>query len=294
MPLFMFISGYVSFYSKGKPLLSLQKKAISLLIPFFSWGIVSFVNMILFKNAHWNEFGNFIIHIILHPDDNGLWFLWVLFSINIVVFSCKMLKINLELGIAIFWILLNFLFLKWPNLNYFGLSLLKYHLFYFLLGLFFCRTKSRYYFIYKYLLYACCFCFPFLVFFWYRLSPPSFIENLNLSTISTKLLWLSYQYVCAIVGIGIAMKLIEFSSSLKFTLLAYLKKTGLMTLEIYAIHFYIFALWFYVFESLDIYLKIFIVFVFTIITALFVISIMKRFHIISFIFFGQQKNSNVK
>lgn len=72
MPLFILISGYLG-YKTALPHGLLGKRAIQLLIPFFAWGMLSW---------SWTGFVSF--DWILKPDI-GLWFLWVLLIINILI-----------------------------------------------------------------------------------------------------------------------------------------------------------------------------------------------------------------
>ena len=75
MPLFMFISGYLSF-NKNINYIWLKNRFISLVIPFLSWIILgyyisgSYKQITLFQK---------IKDILLTPDNGGMWFLWVLF-----------------------------------------------------------------------------------------------------------------------------------------------------------------------------------------------------------------------
>jgi fucose 4-O-acetylase-like acetyltransferase len=82
MPLFMFLSGYVTVYSPTNNWKSVKKRFFRLVIPFFSWAVVSFIiycykyNKLDFQ--YWTE--------LIKEVDNGLWFLWVLFLIHIVFY----------------------------------------------------------------------------------------------------------------------------------------------------------------------------------------------------------------
>ena len=79
MPLFMFLSGYVASLTIDKQLadkiLFVKKKAGSLVVPFMFMGGV---NLLLYK--HYSM--EYVINLFRNPD-NGLWFLIVLFCIQI-------------------------------------------------------------------------------------------------------------------------------------------------------------------------------------------------------------------
>lgn len=78
MPLFMFLSGYVASLSIERNLADktqfLAKKARCLLLPFVSWGGI---NMLVLHKMSWTS----LMDLIMFPD-NGLWFLVVLFCIQ--------------------------------------------------------------------------------------------------------------------------------------------------------------------------------------------------------------------
>lgn len=79
MPLFMFLSGYVASLTIDKQLtdkgLFVKKKAFSLLVPFVFMGGV---NLLLYKHLSIK----FVVDLFRNPD-NGLWFLIVLFCIQV-------------------------------------------------------------------------------------------------------------------------------------------------------------------------------------------------------------------
>ena len=78
MPLFMCISGFVS-YKPHTEWLTVRKRFVQLIIPFLAWAI-------LVSCIKWN-FSAFPDKI-LHPD-TGLWFLWALFFIVLILKLCE-------------------------------------------------------------------------------------------------------------------------------------------------------------------------------------------------------------
>lgn len=94
MPLFMFLSGYVASLSIDKYMSHkgefIQKKAASLLVPFMFMGGV---NMLLYKYFSIE----YAVNLFRNPD-NGLWFLIVLFCIQLwylaLEYVCSKLKFN--------------------------------------------------------------------------------------------------------------------------------------------------------------------------------------------------------
>ncbi len=85
IPLFMFISGYVSWKATGW--LTIRKRALQLLVPFFSAIFLGFVI------AEWGEWplqrlADRMVTTLKQPD-MGLWFLWALFFINVIFIVCR-------------------------------------------------------------------------------------------------------------------------------------------------------------------------------------------------------------
>jgi fucose 4-O-acetylase-like acetyltransferase len=288
----MFISGYVNFFSEKVADNFLKKKLLSLLVPFFSWGLVNFVKSVYEYKTQWTDIWQFLANLLYHPDDNGLWFLWVLFLINLLIFIIKFLRISVERGLLISWILLNFLFLISTKFNVFGLALLKYHLFYYLSGLVFFRKKDMFMHSYKVVFYISIVIFPIFIAYWYRLHPPSILYE-RFARIPTKIIWLAYQYVCAFLGIFIVFGLVKILFRISGSLVIFLKRLGRITLEIYAVHFYLLALCYFLFDSLNGVTKILPTFITTTFFTLCVIMLMKKSSIISLLFFGQRQRKIV-
>lgn len=90
MPLFMLVSGVVASYSlrrdgKGSGLKKLSQRAVSYLMPFFSWFVLVYLwTHILHGNL---SFGGFLeeLKLLLFQTDRGLWFLMTLFVVTLCV-----------------------------------------------------------------------------------------------------------------------------------------------------------------------------------------------------------------
>ena len=78
MPLFMFLSGFVSY--KATTWKSVGKRFLQLIVPFFCYNVIAFF-VDSSAGISLREFAVFNLRIILRPD-LGLWFLWVLFFIH--------------------------------------------------------------------------------------------------------------------------------------------------------------------------------------------------------------------
>lgn len=76
MPLFFFISGYAS-RRRDSIGLTVRKRCGQLVIPFLAW---LFVRMAWEHDSSFNRF----LYFFVNPSGGGLWFLWVLFFVNIL------------------------------------------------------------------------------------------------------------------------------------------------------------------------------------------------------------------
>lgn len=85
MPLFMFLSGFVSY--KATTWKSVGKRFLQLIVPFFCYNVIAFF-VDGSAGISLREFAVFNLRIILRPD-LGLWFLWVLFFIHTLFICCR-------------------------------------------------------------------------------------------------------------------------------------------------------------------------------------------------------------
>ena len=134
MPLFIMISGYLSYNSLNKNSLkeTFISKFKSLIIPLFFWTIIPFIINL--------EFYSIIesLKLFIAVFSTNLWFLWSLFYINILVkLINKYFKDNIFIYILSFlitFILPNTFVIKYFNIQF---SLYSFLYFYFLIGYFY-------------------------------------------------------------------------------------------------------------------------------------------------------------
>lgn len=137
MPAFMAISGFLAFrpdrlYLGGKSLFTtLQRRFRQLIMPFIIWTVLLFI----IKNTG-DESNTPILNYILYPD-KGLWFLWVLFFINVFfLFGRRMaavLKINeVYIILSICCLFVGIMVLFEPRL--FGFQFIAYYFLFYTLG----------------------------------------------------------------------------------------------------------------------------------------------------------------
>lgn len=94
MPLFMFLSGLVSFYTfrKQRNWLYILKRFVQLIIPFLVWGFLSVSLKAILSTIKGEDFSFFdnLKEFVLVPE-HGLWFLYVLFIFNFLHFLINLL-----------------------------------------------------------------------------------------------------------------------------------------------------------------------------------------------------------
>ncbi|MFW2488461.1 acyltransferase family protein [Clostridium chromiireducens] len=139
MPLFMFLSGYTSYYSfrntKNTRLYFVKKRVISLLLPFLIWGIITSL-FVCFKDIiirhTLSTFIERIRDLFLYPA-NGLWFLWVLFFINVIHLIINSLE---EKNGMISYVIVFIIVMIIPFGSYFGIDTIKWMLPFYFVGYF--------------------------------------------------------------------------------------------------------------------------------------------------------------
>lgn len=217
MPLFIFISGFVSYSKEIKPR-SISRRFFQLVIPFIAWSMLA---MTLTLKNNWNW--------LIKPD-TSLWFLWVLFWIGCiyqgVVWTGKKFHILQDilylLVCVILWITL---FIgKLP----FGIHLIAWYLPFYCLGLLYRKYNSE--ILQKtpcYLKYILFTLFLIMAYFWMRRESPTFINS------QSQLIIYGYKFLVGILGsVSIMLLFQSFNSRWKFIS----ELGGSMTLGIYAIH----------------------------------------------------------
>ncbi len=140
MPLFMFISGYVTTFPEGDwthLLVRFQLRGRQLLLPFIAWIPVSFLAITWLQRPQGfvANFGLFTLQLLHTPDAGGLWFLLVLFECQLLLLIASIggLRFFAWIGFALL-AALNVLVMAWPASNWLGLGLLRWQFLFFLVG----------------------------------------------------------------------------------------------------------------------------------------------------------------
>lgn len=247
MPLFMFLAGAAATYShRPMNFAFVRRKFYMLVVPFVAWYLVGYG---LDGTYHQLAFKTYI-HRVIDSPDYGLWFLWVLFlNFVVLVGISKMTKWFKLYSYLIAWLVIYSI----PTGKY-GIGLLKWHLPFFLLGYLIFTYRHQLQRFRKIVLITYIATTPFLVATWHRLYYPSYITGLQprliahgLQTVSMgsilsvnvyQVMALAYSYFVPLAAIGTVYWLFQLRPS-KY-LWPILGFFGLYTLDIYAIHVYLF------------------------------------------------------
>lgn len=223
MPLFMALSGYVSYspYNKWK---TVSRRFVQLIVPFFAWLIVSTISV-----------GN-ISHFygtLLKPD-NGLWFLWVLFFIILIFKICD--ELSSKLNFKLEWIAIAVATLMLGCTIIFKIKIFSFHnvawyFVFYCIGFFGRKQEVSGRIVTKGIAVVLLTLFCILVPFWMRKEPPTFLPNLEGGKVM--LANYTYRFVTATLAV-IAM--ITLGRLLLDRKIMIVSKLGGATLGMYAIH----------------------------------------------------------
>lgn len=228
MAFFMVLSGFtVKFHFNGwnEILNSITKRAINLLLPFFSWALISYC-----------FFGGPSIGEILLQPDKGLWFLYVLFWIYTLFIIITHIVGNKNRFIVYLILILSYLALSYisRHIRVGGMNLIATHFLNFTFGFILADNKNllsrlslKYLFVFlpTYLI---------LGYFWHRTSSQTITDcNVYLYNIAAAIPFKKHMIaISATLSLFIIAR--KFEKQFK---LVKLEKLGKVTLGIYAVHF---------------------------------------------------------
>lgn len=295
MPLFMFISGFLSYKTFDGSIQKLYKKFKYLIIPFFAWFFVTFLFShfsSIFAEGGYSVFLSEFKGVLISPD-KGLWFLWVLFLNYVVLFaSLRISKKYEEITAFLFLILINIILRLSPDFALFGLFGLASYLLYFLIGYimhkYFLKIKTPL----KLFCYFSLAIFPILVVFWSRVDAPIFIKNLSPDSGVGKLIFIAYKLLVPITGIFATYILFDALIIRNNFLKRFFSYFGKISLEIYTTHVYFFSFMIFLFNFFKFkHYHIFIAFIGSIIGSIILQFLIKKNDILSVILFGKPKTT---
>jgi hypothetical protein len=285
MPLFIFISGYVSYHEGGVYSGFLKRRFISLMVPFFVW--LTFSTLLNYSMRN-EDILSSLQKGILYPD-NGLWYLWVLFFMHSLLYLCNQIfkKHTIILLLILYLFLLIFIY-YFKVKNIFGIKTLSFLLFYFILGLFTSKYNALNFEIFKKWGYFIVLSLIFAV-FWQRTNGIIFFGiNLN-----SQVFTFIYKTIAGIVGIiccvGFFKSIHKFNKVILFV--------GTNSISIYAMNIYFIVLLRSIYFSVyieNLYLMFIVLFsVIVILMCLLVGGILKSNKYLSLLFLGLYQNNKV-
>lgn len=189
MPLFMCVSGFVS-YKPDIKWQTVQKRFRQLIIPFLAWAAVSCC-------VHLDP--TLLLAKVVHPD-SGLWFLWALFFIVLLMWLCNWvvtcLKVKIEYVVCIFSLLMMGIMVA-LKFKLFGFQFIAWYFPFYAIGFFgrkyqcLLEKRGRVDSLWLSTLFLC------MAYWWMRKAPPLFMPP------SSHVVY-NYVYKFMVAGVAIA------------------------------------------------------------------------------------------
>jgi len=220
MPLFMFVSGFVSYRSQMK-WQTVRRRFVQLIVPFLAWALLACcLNLDL----------TILPKTILHPD-SGLWFLWALFFIVLGFKLCEMvserLRLPLDAVVAVASLMLMGVMVAW-RFKLFGFQHIAWYFPFYSLG-HFCRKHFQHIEqTMRRMQWPMLAVFLAMAWFWMRKDPPTFLSTGN------RVIYHAYKYATAIVACAAFLPLFRCLADRRMPIIT--KMGGGKTLGLYAIH----------------------------------------------------------
>lgn len=281
MPLFMFVSGLVSYKPNEELGINIiKKRAIALLPPFFSYTLINY--FVIGKNQY--SLLEWFIECLRKPD-MSLWFLWVLFLNNIFMLIAAKLPINRKLGGGIsYTTLAGMCIIMYISGVYieFGLSFCIWYLPFFFAGILTVMYKEKLNKYKKYILGIATALFLPGAWRWRRTEVfvtyiGALIRERDMLIIYDRI----YNYFIAFIGIACCVALTEYMFSKKvISVLAIIGK--------YSLGIYFFNVWILgCIKTSDIFLNIYIGILVSIIGSITLSTILGKNKVFSFLILGK-------
>lgn len=245
MAAFMAVSGYVTFRAEGSydgrtVLRTVWRRFAQLMIPFAMWTVIT---QLVVKRVGVENLGEYL----LYPD-KGLWFLWVLFFINVIFLSgswlaqkAKCAQEAVIIGICLALVAVMVLL----DVRVFGFQFMAYYFLFYSQGYFFRKYEGRAASPNVMLLGFMGVCWAVLAWFWRMHELPAFMQGLPLPATLTQY---AYRFVTAAIAIYL---LLNLSPSLLDSQKPWNRPfvaLGNVSLGIYAVHFLLLEMWMEIFR----------------------------------------------
>lgn len=236
MPAFMAISGFVAFRSKDPTgggithyLSIIYRRFKQLVVPFILWSVLLLLinTSLSFKNA---------IALLLYPD-GGLWFLWVLFIINVFfIFGswvAERLKIKEDyiivgIGLLLVGIMIAF------DIRMFGFQFIAYYFLFYSLGYFLNKFNEQLVTKNKFVIIILSLVWLVLAWFWNMHKLPDFLSAIPLPG---TLMQYIYRFVTAVIAIYVLIAVSPLVLNIENGFNRPFVNLGTISLGIYTTHF---------------------------------------------------------
>lgn len=240
MAAFMAVSGYVAFRTDTKwggqfVCQTIWRRFRQLLVPFVLWTVAS---QLMGGSVDVEKFGLYL----LYPD-KGLWFLWVLFFINVFFFAGSFLAEKIKtrqevviVGICIVLVTVMVLF----EVRVLGFQFIAYYFLFYSIGYFFHKYEYKVMSSSVLLMTLLGICWAVLAWFWNMHELPAFLNEQPLPATITQY---AYRFITAAIAIYLLLNLSPrvLNSSLLWN--CSFVKLGNISLGIYAVHFMFLGMW---------------------------------------------------
>jgi fucose 4-O-acetylase-like acetyltransferase len=292
MPLFMFVSGFVSFKTFDGSKTKLLKRFRALIIPFWVWFALAYLFYSLFSLTG-NHFAiyNFdngflcgLTEVLKSPDNNGLWFLWVLFLNYLVLFVSIKLSKRFEEVFIVACLLVLYTVNYIGGFGYLGVGLLCWYLPFYLMG-YVCNKYMG--LIQKQLHLAGCISmvlFPILAYYWSRVGITPLADMAPFLQGGFSFL---HRVAAGVTGILSSYVLFGWLVSHLPRRMAALDKLGGMTLEVYCLHYYLLYI-IVLLGEVVLPLKIVLTFIFALSGSIFLKNILNKNALVSLLLFNKK------
>lgn len=238
MPLFMIVSGYLSYNNKKWNFTYIKRKFCELVIPFLVWYFTISYLMTYVRSKKFMGIKEYIYNLIVNPS-YGLWFLWILF-LNILMFYIVIVIFNLSHNkfISLVPVILIYLI----PVDILGINLFKWYFVFYACGYFIAKYKQKI-LEYENIAVMVSIIIYFLLFrYWIRDGEPTFVYTLmsinffRYNKIFIDIVSLIFNYAIAFSGIIITYFFVK--NILRINILNKFIFIGKYTKDIYIIHFY--------------------------------------------------------
>ena len=278
MAAFMAVSGYVAFRPNTKwegqfVYQTISRRFRQLIVPFILWAIIS---QLVGGGIDVGKIGLYF----LYPD-KSLWFLWVLFFINIIFllgsYVGNKIKIRQEwVAISICLILVSIMVLF--EVRVFGFQFIAYYFMFYGLGYFFHKYEDRLALSSIFFLVLLGICWIVLAWFWKMHELPIFMKGLPLPDTIMQYI---YRFITAAIAVYqllvLSPKILNGTHKWNRPLV-YL---GKISLGIYAVHFMLLGKWVKLFNEIGMNEECVIVctFALTLTTTWIIVWLLSKWHI---------------